>query len=108
LDVRPDSLPADLVSAAKRHLEAGEYAAALSLLYRGALVSLIHRAYVDFRPGDTEGNCLERIRGRIDAAGERYFAELLRAWKLAAYAHAAPPVPQLADLCDRWSDHFAD
>ncbi|MVF24377.1 DUF4129 domain-containing protein [Methylocaldum sp. BRCS4] len=108
LDVRPDSLPADLVSAARRHLEAGEYAAALSLLYRGALVSLIHRAYVDFRPGDTEGNCLDRIRGRIDAAGERYFAELLLAWKLAAYAHAAPPVPQLADLCDRWSDHFAD
>ncbi|BBA35887.1 uncharacterized protein sS8_3955 [Methylocaldum marinum] len=107
LDVRPESLPTDPVAAARRHLAAGEHAAALSLLYRGALVSLIHRAYVDFRPGDTEGNCLERVRGRIDAAGESYFAELLQAWKLTAYAGAAPPVAQLSDLCTRWPEHFA-
>jgi hypothetical protein len=108
LDVRPDSLPLDFVAEAKRHLAAGERAAALSLLYRGALIVLIHRAHVDFRPGDTEGNCLSRVRGRIDQAGERYFAELLQAWTLTAYAQAALPVEELADLCDRWPAHFAN
>lgn len=108
LDVRPDSLPLDLVAEARRRLAAGERAAALSLLYRGALVALIHRAHVDFRPGDTESNCLSRVRGRIDEAGERYFAELLQVWTLTAYAQAALPVAELADLCDRWPVHFAN
>jgi hypothetical protein len=107
LDVRPDSLPADVAGAAGRLLAAGEFAAALSLLYRGALVSLIHVAQVDFRPGDTEGDCRGRVRGRIDADAENYFAELLDAWILTAYAHAAPPAEKLRDLCARWPRHFA-
>ena len=38
---------------------------ALSLLYRGALVALIHRDGIDFRPGDTEGDCRRRVAGKI-------------------------------------------
>lgn len=107
LDVRPDSLPMDVAEAAGRLLAAGEFAAALSLLYRGALVSLIHAARVDFQPGDTEGDCRMRVRGRIDTDAEHYFAELLNAWTLTAYAHTAPPAERLRDLCARWPRHFA-
>jgi hypothetical protein len=107
LDVRPESLPEDVAAAARRHLAAGEFALALSLLYRGALVVLIHAEGVDFRPGDTEGDCLRRVQGRIDAAASGYFAELLGAWQLTAYAHHAPPGDRLRELCERWPNHFA-
>jgi hypothetical protein len=107
LDLRPDSLPVDVAGEAARLLAAGAMLPALSLLYRGALVSLIHAAEVDFRPGDTEGDCRGRVRGRVDAAAEHYFGELLDAWSLAAYARAAPPAERLRALCLDWPRHFA-
>lgn len=107
LDLRPDSLPADIAAAAGRQLAQGDGIAALSLLYRGALVALIHTQGVDFQPGDTEDDCRARVRGHIAAGAERYFAELLGAWSLAAYAHAPPPRERLQDLCRRWPLHFA-
>lgn len=107
LDVRPDSLPEDVAGAAGHLLAAGDIVPALSLLYRGTLVSLIHATGVDFQPGDTEGECRTRVRGRVDAAAERYFGELLDAWMLAAYAHATPSAERLRDLCAGWAGHFA-
>lgn len=107
LDVRPESLPEDIALAAGRLLDAGSVLPALSLLYRGALVALIHGHGVDFLPGDTEDDCRTRVRGRIDPGAEAYFAGLLAAWSLAAYAHATPPPAQLRALCADWPRHFA-
>lgn len=106
LDVRPGSLPADVVAAARAARARGDAAAALSLLYRGALVALIHRAQVEFRAGDTEDDCEHRVAGRIDAAAAGYFAELLAAWRLTAYAHRPPGEPRLEALCAAWPRHF--
>jgi hypothetical protein len=106
LDVRPDSLPKDLAAAARAELAAGRVVAALSLLYRGALVALIHRAGVEFRSGDTEDDCEGRVRGRIDGAAFEVFRELLAAWRSAAYGHLQPEHVGLERLCERWEVHF--
>ena len=42
LDIRPESLPADVGAAAQRLWESGEHRAALALLYRGLLSRLVH------------------------------------------------------------------
>lgn len=93
LDVRPASMPDDIAGAALAEAEAGRYTAALSLLYRGTLIELIHRKHIEFRLGDTEDLCLRRASGRIDAQAALYFARLLDAWKRTAYAETPPGSP---------------
>jgi hypothetical protein len=106
LDVRPASLPDDIVATARSALAAGDITGALSLLYRGALSALIHTGGVDFHSGDTEGECWRRAAPVLSSDGGKYFRSLLDAWILTAYAHRPPPVADLVALCDRWSAHF--
>lgn len=107
LDVRPESLPDDIVSAALHELGRGNTKKALSLLYRAALVSLIHHSQLVFHAGHTEDDCLRLVRAALDDGSSGYFAELMDAWKLTAYAHEAPPQEELEALCHRWRVHFA-
>jgi len=106
LDVRPQSLPADIVVAARAAYAEGRVEEALSLLYRGSLVALIHRWQVDFRAGDTEDDCLHRCQGLVEEDTQGYFGGLLSAWRDAAYAHRPPPVPAIEELCAGWARHF--
>lgn len=106
LDVRPESLPADVAGAARAALAAGDIEKALSLLYRGALVAVIHRIRVEFQPGDTEDDCRQRVDGRLEPAAGRYFGQLLEAWRTTAYGHQPPPQPFLENLCREWERHF--
>jgi hypothetical protein len=106
LDLRPDSLPADIVAAARAELAAGRGVAALSLLYRGALVALIHREGVEFRAGDTAADCEGRVQGRIAAPAFAFFGDLLAAWRAAAYGHFPPEAARLERLCQGWERHF--
>jgi hypothetical protein len=107
LDVRPQSLPADIGAAAKELLAAGDVAAALSLLYRGALSALIHFAGVEFRAGDTEGDCWRRVQPVLRGDGLGYFRMLLDAWLWTAYGRRPPRSDELAALCREWPRHFA-
>ena len=91
LDVRPESLPDDVVAVAMQELANGNAKKSLSLLYRAALVSLIHHSQLVFHAGHTEDDCLRLVQASVDDGCSGYFAELLDAWKLTAYAHAAPP-----------------
>jgi len=106
LDVRPASLPADLVGAARAAIAEGRFEFALSLLYRGALVALIQSTRIEFRPGDTEENCRQRVGGHLEAAASGYFGELIDAWRRTAYAHQPPDAPVLETLCQGWESHF--
>jgi hypothetical protein len=106
LDVRPQSLPADIAAAARAALLAGDAAGALGLLYRGALSALVNFAAVDFRAGDTERDCWRRATPALRDDGGRYFRALLDAWLRTAYAHRPPSPAELARLCDEWSRHF--
>lgn len=107
LDVRPESLPSDLRARARRLALDGDLTAALALLYRGALVSLVHHAGVRFADGDTERDCLRRAGHALHGRELTYFATLVRSWQQAAYAHAAPPQATVLELCDQWPLSFA-
>jgi hypothetical protein len=107
LDVRPESLPADLRERARRLALDGDVTAALALLYRGALVSLVHHAGVRFADGDTERDCLRRAADALQGSELAYFATLVRSWQQAAYAHDAPPQAAVLRLCDAWPVSFA-
>jgi hypothetical protein len=129
LDVRPASLPADLPAAAWRLWERGEAAAALSLLYRGALAALMAHTAIRFGESWTEGDCLSAVRRRAAAASDaaaadaaggdaasgeaaageaEFFARLTAAWQAAAYRRRAPDSPVMRDLCAGWGRIFGD
>ena len=106
LDMRPEQLPDDVSAAAWTLWQAGKQREALALLYRGALVALIHTHQVELGSGSTEGDCLRAARHVIGAPSQRYFGDLTKAWLLIAYRHA-PPGDELAmRLCFDWRDHF--
>jgi hypothetical protein len=107
LDLRPEALPVDIPTAALAAAEAGHWVAALSLLYRGALVTLIERDHVVFRVGDTEDLCLERVRARLQGEALTVFAALLADWVAAAYAGRLPTLARIRALCADWRAHFA-
>ncbi len=107
LDVRPESLPVDLVARARQLALAGEVTAALALLYRGALVALVHGKGVQFKDGDTERDCLRRAEDTLQSDELAYFGTLVRSWQHAAYAHTTPPPNDVTELCDRWPASFA-
>lgn len=105
-DIRPESLPDDVAGAAQALFAAGKIRTGLSLLYRAALSALAHRVHVEFSRGDTEGDCLRRVR-MAAAPGVGFFEELTHAWQDVAYANHQPPLPHLKELCRQWPHHFA-
>jgi hypothetical protein len=103
LDLRPASLPADIGAAALALLEAGQLREALSLLYRGALSSAVHRYGIEIPPSATEGEALRAVRARLDAERGAYYSELIGAWQSMVYAGDEISREAIARLCR----HFA-
>ena len=99
LDIRPESLPADIGAAAQALLERGQDRAALSLLYRGALSRLVHGHGVPIRAASTERECLTLAAPRLAPARQAFLAELVSAWQMVAYAGRTWPREALAPLC---------
>ena len=106
LDVRPESLPDDVAEAAAQLLRAGNLLGALSLLYRGALITLLHRDHIELGGGDTEADCLDKTRQRVSAPTYAYLARLLIAWQGAAYAHRMPARAEVEQLASEWQGYF--
>ena len=100
LDLDPDSLPADVVAAARALWQRGEAIAALSLLYRGALVRLGERGALEIPESATEFECLRMIRRTQAAAIAGSFGALTNAWIGARYAHEQPGHGEFEALCD--------
>ena len=108
VDLGPASLPAAVAPAAAAALARGATAEALSLLYRGALRSLIAQRQVEFAVGDTEEDCLRRVAGQVPVAVERCFAELVEVWRLVAYGGCPLPGRRGEELLAAWQRHFDD
>ncbi|MCM8625178.1 hypothetical protein [Accumulibacter sp.] len=105
-DDRGDALPADVPEAARFALASGRAVEAVSLLYRGALMSLIVERQIDFAAGDTEADCLGRVTGRLPEAVQRFFEALVSCWRLAAYGPLAPSMAEVDRLIVDWAVHF--
>lgn len=100
LDIRPESLPADIGSVARALWDRGERRAALALLYRGLLSRLAHVYRVPIRDATTEGDCLRLAAIRLDGGRNEYVLRLVRVWQRSVYAHEPAETPVVHDLCD--------
>ena len=108
MDLRPESLPDDIVAQALVLIAQERHAQALSLLYRGALSALVHRDGVELASGATEGDCLRAVGGSKPAPTAAYFARLVQAWSRAAYAARMPARADAEALAREWTAHFAE
>lgn len=104
LDLAPESLPADIPSAAAALLERGDPRGALSLLYRGMLSRFVHRARLSISDSATEGECLALVERERPSAEVGYFGRLTREWIRLAYAHRLPDGENVRVLCSQWRE----
>ena len=107
LDIRPESLPADIGAAAQALCRRGEMRAALSLLYRGALSRLVHDHLVAIRAASTEGECVRLAEQVLPTSASAYFERLVGAWQTEVYAGRAADAGAVAALCAAFDTHFA-
>jgi hypothetical protein len=100
LDIRPETLPADIGAAARALWDAGDRRAALALLYRGLLSRLIHVHRVPIRDSSTEGDCLELAARHLTDTRRQYAAALIRAWQRFGYGGEEIQTTLVQTLCD--------
>jgi hypothetical protein len=99
LDIRPESLPANIGDAALALAERGKTREALSLLYRGALSRAVHRFGVPIGESYTEGEALRAVGAVLDAARISYFSDLIGIRRRAVYAGEPTAAQSVKDLC---------
>ena len=101
LDIRPESLPADIGAAARQLWDSDEHRSALALLYRGLLSRLVHVHNVPIKDSSTEGDCLT-LAGRHlqDEERKTYVASLVRLWQRAVYGGETVPTESVYALCE--------
>lgn len=100
LDIRPESLPANIGAEARALWDRGEHRAALSLLYRGLLSRLTHVHRVPIRSSSTEGDCLSLLAGRVPPTTGEYSTRLVDAWRAFVYGGNEAAAPVIHALCD--------
>lgn len=107
LQVTEESLPDDIGAAALGLWRNGEERAALALLYRASLSSLLNNG-VPLGDGSTEGECLQIVkahaeRDAVTSSAIGYFHELTGYWQKLAYGHVQPPEDRVIQLCQSWN-----
>jgi hypothetical protein len=105
LDVRPETLPDRIGTAARALWLRGERRSALSLLYRGALSRLIHNYRIPIRAAHTEAECLGLAQGHLGPDQSAFFARLVGIWQLAVYGARDPEPGDVMSVCDEF-DRF--
>jgi hypothetical protein len=103
LDIRPETLPADIGGTARDLWDRGEQRAALALLYRGLLSRLVHVHRVAIRDSSTEGDCLLLASRQLTPSRLDYVSRLIGAWQRSVYGHEIVASDAVHALCD----HFA-
>jgi hypothetical protein len=99
LDIRPESLPDDIGSAARALWDRGERRAALALLYRGLLSRLAHVHQVPIRDSTTEGTCLVLAATHLSEERHEYASRLVRIWQRSVYGGHEADTTAVYALC---------
>jgi len=110
MDVRPESLPDDIIAEARQKWQQGDHRDSLSLLYRGALVRLINEEKVKLKDSHTEGDVLKQASTIISTEKQSYLQTLTVQWQRIAYAHRTPDDEMnstMNTLFDSWATRFA-
>jgi hypothetical protein len=103
LDIRPETLPADIGAAARELWDAGEQRASLAILYRGLLSRLAHVHRVAIRDSSTEGDCLAMSAHSLPASRSEYVARLIGAWQRFVYGREEVAAAIVYALCDQFA-----
>jgi hypothetical protein len=110
LDIRPESLPAEIGAAARALWERGDHRAALALLYRGMLSRLAHVHRVPIRDSSTEGDCLSMVASHLTQRKREYTVLLVRVWQRFVYGGEDVEPSTVYALCHDFApalDHAA-
>lgn len=102
MNITRESLPDDIVAAARAAWAAGDFKEALSLLYRGSLSWLVTRRRVPITGSDTEEDCLTHVLVAGEKTEASYFKSLTGAWVQVAYAMMPVSDTEMNALCDQW------
>lgn len=102
MNITRESLPDDIVAAARAAWAAGDVKEALSLLYRGSLFWLVNRRRVPISDSDTEEDCLVQVLQAGEKPEADYFRHLTGAWVQVAYAVLPVSDAEMQVLCDQW------
>ena len=102
MNITRESLPDDIVAAARAAWAAGDFKEALSLLYRASLSWLVIRRRVPIADSDTEEDCLVKVLQAGEKTEADYFRQLTGAWVQVAYAVLPVSNEEMQALCDRW------
>jgi len=102
MNITRESLPDDIVAAARAAWAAGDVKEALSLLYRGSLSWLVTRRRVPITDSDTEEDCLMHVVVAGQKVEADYFRQLTGAWVQVAYACLPTSDAEMTALCDQW------
>jgi hypothetical protein len=100
LDIRPESLPEDIGTAARVLWDSGDHRAALALLYRGMLSRLAHVHRIPIRDSSTEGDCLVLAASHLTHGRSEYASRLVRVWQRLVYGGQLTPAGTVYVLCD--------
>jgi hypothetical protein len=101
LDLKPESMPADIAAHAES-LWQTHPREALGLLYRALLSRLLHDFNIALKAADTEGQVLRRVELLQQPALLAYSQNLTGHWQNMAYGHRLPPAKVQQELCNGW------
>ncbi|WP_028582525.1 hypothetical protein [Desulfogranum japonicum] len=108
LDVRPESLPDDIVAVCRKMLEKKEFRQAIGLLYRSSLSWMVHRQNMVLEGSMTEKECEAMVSlGRPDAEAA-YFQTLTEHWIRTAYGHQVFEPEIYHTLLTGWKQYYGD
>ena len=100
LDIRPESLPDNVGSAARALWDRGEHRACLALLYRAMLSRLTHIHLLPVRDSTTEGDCLDMSARHLPGRTGAYVARLVRVWQRTVYGGEDVETSVVYALCN--------
>ena len=106
LDMNSETLPDKPWMVALKLLEEKAFREATSLLYRASLIWYIDHTPVVIKEGDTELECLAKVKPEASHQAASFMAQLTDNWRKLAYAHQVPPQETLQTLCESWPEVF--
>ena len=98
MDIRPESLPDDIMAECRELIETNRKRSALSLLYRSTLSRLIHQHNLRIGASQTEYECCSAVNHHRPQQEADYFSALTMLWLTTAYRHQDPEAGDCLDL----------
>ncbi|CAN7692779.1 DUF4129 domain-containing protein [Pseudoduganella sp. LjRoot289] len=107
LDIRAESLPADVPAAVRALWDRDERRNALALLYRATLSRLVTLDGLQLAQGATEGDCLRMARqAGLPQARDKAVDTVTTLWLNGAYGGRWPDSAAVHAACDAWRAQF--